>query len=121
MIDEVLTPDSSRFWAGREYAPREEASRASTNSLSGTISDPELGQDDPRTPLPAEVVAGRRRSTRGLSKLTGKFCRNPISSSANRDRAASVATSRFHSTNPVLMPGDETPMHFSQPAPATCV
>ena len=79
LIDEVLTPDSSRFWPADRYAPGT-ASLASTSSRCVTISTRSAragrwnGEAPPPT-LPEEVV--RRTSARYLDafrRITG----NPL-------------------------------------------
>ena len=43
LIDEVMTPDSSRFWPADQYAAGQAASRVSTNNSSATISKRSIG------------------------------------------------------------------------------
>ena len=68
VCDEVLTPDSSRFWPADDWAPGRHPARASTSSPSATTSTPaRLGQ---APAAPAAAGRGgrgdRRPATRGL-------------------------------------------------------
>ena len=77
LIDEVLTPDSSRFWPADRYAPgRSQPSfdkQPLRDYLAGLRSEGRWNGDAPPPPLPAEVVAAT--STRYLEAyrlLTGQ-------------------------------------------------
>ena len=71
LIDEVLTPDSSRFWPADQYAPAA-ARRRSTSNLCATGFRPPPGTEQP----PAAAAGGDRRQNppeirRGLRALDG--------------------------------------------------
>jgi len=54
LIDEVLTPDSSRFWSAKNYQP-EKVRTAMTNNREGLSPEPRLGPDLSRT-CPADYI-----------------------------------------------------------------
>ena len=83
LVDEVLTPDSSRFWPADDYAPGRR-SRASTSSRCATISTPSAGRPverrGPPPPLPPEPSSTRRArgtSTR-IRRITGTAPRTSL-------------------------------------------
>ena len=60
VMDEVLTPDSSRFWPADTYRPARRR-RASTSSTSATTSKPSTGtRQRPGPQLPAVVIERTR-------------------------------------------------------------
>ncbi|MEW6218197.1 MAG: phosphoribosylaminoimidazolesuccinocarboxamide synthase [Thermodesulfobacteriota bacterium] len=72
LIDEVLTPDSSRFWPADDYEP----GRAQRSFDKQFLRDYLAGLDWPQTPppprLPAEIVARtRERYLEALKRLAG--------------------------------------------------
>ena len=67
LIDEVLTPDSSRFWPANEYAPGK-GSPASTSSSSATTSKCSTGTK-PRPPPRSRSKSSPKRG-RNISKPT---------------------------------------------------
>ena len=76
LIDEVLTPDSSRFWPKEEYA----AGRPQRSFDKQVVRDylESIGWDKrpPAPPLPREVVAQTRaRYLEALGRLTGRSSR----------------------------------------------
>lgn len=76
LADEVLTPDSSRFWRASEWAPgRTQTSydkQVLRDWLTGPDSGWDRGSDTPPPPLPAEVVElTRRRYIEAYEALTG--------------------------------------------------
>jgi phosphoribosylaminoimidazole-succinocarboxamide synthase len=77
LIDEVLTPDSSRFWPQDHYAPGRP--QPSFDKVRGTTSRPSAGTTAARPSLPDEVVqktrrmsakptAGSRQRAQGMSR-----------------------------------------------------
>ena len=66
LIDEVLTPDSSRFWPTRHLSPGRRRSPASTSSSSATISNRSAGTSSRR------CRRCRTRSSRGRATSTSK-------------------------------------------------
>ena len=76
MIDEILTPDSSRFWPADRYQPgRSQPSfdkQPLRDYLAGVKRRGEWNGDAPPPPLPAEVVeATSRRYRDAYQFLTG--------------------------------------------------
>ena len=61
LVDEVLTPDSSRFWDARELRARRPAGELRQAVHPGLARGPGLGQDRTRTrPCRPDIVAGTR-------------------------------------------------------------
>ncbi len=56
LIDEVLTPDSSRFWPVDEYAPGKGQPSFDKQFLRDYLSSLDWGKQPPPPPLPAEIV-----------------------------------------------------------------
>ncbi|GAB3109082.1 phosphoribosylaminoimidazolesuccinocarboxamide synthase [Streptomyces calidiresistens] len=76
LADEVLTPDSSRFWLKSEWAPGRPQQPFDKQYLRDWLASPASGWDRdgdaPPPPLPEEVVAGTRdRYTEAYRLLTG--------------------------------------------------
>ena len=73
LADEVLTPDSSRFWPADEYAAGRRVSRRSTSSSCATTASRSAGtRPRPGPSFPDDVVAGtRRRYVEAFERLTG--------------------------------------------------
>ncbi len=74
LVDEVLTPDSSRYWPASEYAPgRDQASydkQFVRNHLLQLVADGRWNKEPPGPPLPEEVVAATLlRYEEALAKL----------------------------------------------------
>lgn len=57
LIDEVLTPDSSRFWLAGEYAPGASPPSLDKQFVRDYLDASGWNHDPPAPPLPAEVVA----------------------------------------------------------------
>ncbi|MGH7546346.1 MAG: phosphoribosylaminoimidazolesuccinocarboxamide synthase, partial [Gemmatimonadota bacterium] len=76
LIDEVLTPDSSRFWPADEYepgrAPRSFDKQPVRDYLDRLAEQGEWDKQPPAPPLPDEVVeATSRRYREAFERLTG--------------------------------------------------
>jgi phosphoribosylaminoimidazole-succinocarboxamide synthase len=76
LADEVLTPDSSRFWRAQEWAPGRAQTSYDKQVLRDWLTSPASGwdraSDTPPPPLPAEVVAlTRARYIEAYETLTG--------------------------------------------------
>ena len=56
LIDEVLTPDSSRFWPMDEYKPGQGQPSFDKQFLRDYLSSLDWGKQPPPPPLPAEIV-----------------------------------------------------------------
>jgi phosphoribosylaminoimidazole-succinocarboxamide synthase len=77
VIDEILTPDSSRFWPASRYAPgRSQPSfdkQPLRDYLAGLKQDGKWDGDPPPPPLPAEVVrATSERYLEAYRRITGQ-------------------------------------------------
>ena len=76
LADEVLTPDSSRFWRASEWAPGQAQTSYDKQVLRDWLLSPESGWDrdsgQAPPPLPPEVIAlTRARSVEAYETLTG--------------------------------------------------
>ena len=73
LIDEVLTPDSSRFWPADAYQPGRAQPSFDKQYLREWLETTSWDKNSPPPPLPEEVVAGtRQKYIEGYEKLTGK-------------------------------------------------
>ncbi len=77
LADEVLTPDSSRFWRASEWEPGRPQTSYDKQVLRDWLSSPESGWDrssgEPPPPLPAEVVElTQARYLEAFEALTGR-------------------------------------------------
>ena len=72
LIDEVLTPDSSRYWPADGYAPGAEIPSFDKQYLRDWLDGTGWGHTPPPPPLPAELIAGTRaRYVEAYEALTG--------------------------------------------------
>ncbi len=72
MIDEVLTPDSSRFWPADQYAPGRDQDSYDKQYVRNYLEKIGFAKRPPAPRLPAEVIEGtRRRYLEALTRLTG--------------------------------------------------
>ena len=72
LIDEVLTPDSSRFWPKDQYHPGKSQPSYDKQYVRDYCEKIGWGKTYPGPELPAEVVAGtRRRYVEAFEQLTG--------------------------------------------------
>ena len=58
LVDEVLTPDSSRFWPAEEYAPGRDQPSFDKQFVRNWLEGQPWDKTPPAPPLPADVVAG---------------------------------------------------------------
>ena len=73
LIDEVLTPDSSRFWPREEYAPGREQPSFDKQFVREYLETLDWDKKPPGPELPREVVDGtRERYLRAYRSLTGR-------------------------------------------------
>jgi phosphoribosylaminoimidazole-succinocarboxamide synthase len=73
LIDEVLTPDSSRFWPADEYAPGRDQPSFDKQYVRNYLEKESWNKMPPAPPLPAEVVEGtRKRYVHAYEMLTGR-------------------------------------------------
>jgi phosphoribosylaminoimidazole-succinocarboxamide synthase len=72
LIDEILTPDSSRFWPADEYEPGHDQPSYDKQFVRNWLESREWDKKPPAPPLPFEVIEGtRRRYLEAYQKLTG--------------------------------------------------
>lgn len=73
LIDEVLTPDSSRFWPVDKYQPGASQPSFDKQYLRDYLSDLDWDKTPPPPPLPAEIVEKTRlRYEEALQRITGR-------------------------------------------------
>jgi phosphoribosylaminoimidazole-succinocarboxamide synthase len=73
VIDEVLTPDSSRFWDGERYAPGSSPPSFDKQFVRDFVSASGWNKEPPAPRLPDEVIAGtRERYVAAYERLTGR-------------------------------------------------
>ena len=73
LIDEVLTPDSSRFWPADQYAPGRGQASFDKQFVRDWLSSAAWDRNSPPPPLPAEIVAKtRQKYVEAYERLTGK-------------------------------------------------
>ncbi|HTP16007.1 MAG TPA: phosphoribosylaminoimidazolesuccinocarboxamide synthase [Streptosporangiaceae bacterium] len=76
LADEVLTPDSSRFWPAEQWHPGRSQPSFDKQYVRDWLTSPQAGWDrhsqEPPPPLPAEVVARtRHRYVEAYQRITG--------------------------------------------------
>jgi phosphoribosylaminoimidazole-succinocarboxamide synthase len=73
VADEVLTPDSSRFWPVDEWKPGTTPPSFDKQPLRDFLETLDWDKNPPPPPLPAEVVAATRaRYVEGYERITGR-------------------------------------------------
>ena len=73
LIDEVLTPDSSRFWPADSYRPGGSPPSFDKQFVRDWLETTGWDKNSPPPPLPADVVAQDAREVpRGAERLTGE-------------------------------------------------
>jgi phosphoribosylaminoimidazole-succinocarboxamide synthase len=73
LIDEVLTPDSSRFWPADKYAPGRDQESFDKQYVRNYLETVKWNKAPPAPPLPDEVVAGtRQRYVEAYHLITGQ-------------------------------------------------
>jgi phosphoribosylaminoimidazole-succinocarboxamide synthase len=73
LIDEVLTPDSSRFWPREDYKPGGPQKSYDKQYLRDYLESLGWNKQPPPPPLPADVIANTRaRYVQALQTLTGE-------------------------------------------------
>lgn len=71
LIDEILTPDSSRFWPSDEYVPGRSQPSFDKQFVRDFLLQEKWDQNPPAPRLPAEVIAGtRERYLQALTNLS---------------------------------------------------
>jgi phosphoribosylaminoimidazole-succinocarboxamide synthase len=72
LIDEVLTPDSSRFWDASTYEPGRAQDSFDKQYVRDYLETLDWGKTYPGPELPQEVVAGtRKRYVEAFERITG--------------------------------------------------
>jgi len=72
LIDEILTPDSSRFWPADEYEPGHDQPSYDKQFVRNWLESRDWDKKPPAPPLPFEVIEGtRRRYLDAYQHLTG--------------------------------------------------
>lgn len=73
LIDEALTPDSSRYWDAERWRPGEEPASFDKQFVRNWLDASGWDRESPPPPLPTEVVAGTRdRYLEAFRRLTGR-------------------------------------------------
>ena len=73
VIDEVLTPDSSRFWDGARYAPGSSPPSFDKQFVRDFVAASGWNKEPPAPMLPDDVIAGtRERYAAAFERLTGQ-------------------------------------------------
>jgi phosphoribosylaminoimidazole-succinocarboxamide synthase len=73
LIDEVLTPDSSRFWPADDYAPGRGQGSFDKQFVRDWLLSAAWDRDSPPPPLPDEIVAKtRQKYVEAYERLTGR-------------------------------------------------
>ena len=73
LIDEVLTPDSSRFWPADEYKPGRGQPSFDKQFVRDWLTAERLGQEQPAAGAAAEVVAKTRaKYIEAFERMTGE-------------------------------------------------
>ncbi len=73
LIDELLTPDSSRFWPADEYAPGQAPPSFDKQYLRDYLDQLDWDKSPPPPPLPQEIIEQTRtRYLKALEVLTGR-------------------------------------------------
>ena len=73
LIDEVLTPDSSRFWDGEQYAPGASPASFDKQFVRDFVAASGWNKEPPAPELPEQVIAGTRdRYVTAYERVTGR-------------------------------------------------
>ena len=72
LIDEILTPDSSRFWDATKYQPGKSQANFDKQFVRNWLTDQDWDREPPAPPLPEKIVSKTSmRYEEAFSKLTG--------------------------------------------------
>ena len=73
LIDELLTPDSSRFWEGSTYQPGQSQPNYDKQFVRDWLNEAGWNHEPPSPELPEEIVnKTSERYSEAYTKLTGK-------------------------------------------------
>jgi len=76
LIDEVLTPDSSRFWSADAYEPGHDQASFDKQFLRNWLESQPWNKTPPAPPLPPEIIVGTRgRYVEAYEKIVGSALR----------------------------------------------
>ncbi len=74
LADEVLTPDSSRFWPADQYAPGQNPPSYDKQFVRDNLETTDWDKNSPQPPLPEDVVKKtRQKYVEACERLTGKM------------------------------------------------
>lgn len=74
LVDEIFTPDSSRFWPVESYAPGKSQSSLDKQFVRDYLESTSWDKQSPPPPLPAEIIAKTSEKYREIYRLlTGKM------------------------------------------------
>ena len=101
LADEVLTPDSSRFWPADQWKPGTNPPSFDKQYVRDYLSGLNWNKEPPPPPLPPEVIEGtRERYVEAYERLTGKpfdewlrITRSPMPAANADDSARGAGTS----------------------------
>ena len=72
LIDEVLTPDSSRYWPADQWTPGQDVPSFDKQYVRDWLDESGWDHSPPAPPLPAEVITGTRdRYVEAFERITG--------------------------------------------------
>ena len=72
LIDEVLTPDSSRYWPADRWTPGQDVPSFDKQFVRDWLDQSRMGPQSSRSPLPHDVIAGTRdRYIEAYERITG--------------------------------------------------
>src|SRR5207302_3767946 len=76
LVDEVLTPDSSRFWPADQYAPGRDQPSFDKQYVRNYLQSLPWDKTPPAPPLPEDVIGGtRQRYLEAYERITGRAWR----------------------------------------------
>jgi len=88
VIDEMLTPDSSRFWDAEQYVPGGPQPSFDKQYLRDWLIDSGWNRELPAPDLPSEVIDGTmRRYQEAVERLTGQTLEAPMRTASDRERS----------------------------------
>jgi len=73
LIDEILTPDSSRFWPAETYKPGKDQPSYDKQFVRDYLDSIKFDRTPPAPPLPADIVAKtREKYIEAFNEITGR-------------------------------------------------
>jgi len=89
LIDEVLTPDSSRFWPAASYAPGRPQPSFDKQYVRDYLEGLRWDKRPPAPPLPPEVV---RKTSEKYGEAFQRLTGSPLPSASARESAGDFST-----------------------------